>query len=87
MPALQGGMLRDILIAGKGGGHLQSHGGDDILVGGCTDYDSDLLALESIMAEWDLTGPADPGFAARVSALSGMLNASTVHDDGVSDQL
>ena len=80
---LEGGPMRDILIAGKGGGHLESHGGDDILIGGYTDYDHNLAALESIMAEWNSAG----SYNVRTAVLSAQLNANTVHDDGVSDHL
>jgi len=95
---LEGGPVRDLLIAGQGGGHLVSHGGQDILIGGYTDFDNNLAALEAIMTEW---GRTDLGFSARVSHLLGpaaggtsgglnggyYLNASTVHDDGISDHL
>ena len=72
--------------------------GDDILIGGSTNYDigsnsgmtydNQLMALNAVMAEW---GSADP-YATRLSALAGALNTSTVHDNysggkAVADQL
>jgi hypothetical protein len=76
---------------------LHGDGGDDILIGGTTDYDSNLTALNAVMAEW---GRTDADYATRVKhlsgALSGGLNGSTVlkagtggtvHDDAAIDTL
>ena len=71
--------------------------GDDILIGGWTNYDlsssgltydQKLAALEAIMAEWGSPG----SYATRLNALAGSLNTSTVHDNSlnttaVEDQL
>jgi hypothetical protein len=80
---LLGGTGRNILIAGPGGANLKGGSGDDILIGGFTNYDQNLAALEAIMAEWN---SAD-SYATRTSVLSSYFNTSTVHDDGVSDQI
>jgi hypothetical protein len=86
----QGNPGRDILIAGLGASTLNSGVGDDILIGGWTDYDltstamtydKKLTALEAIMAEWgrtDLTGSAQQQYSTRVNDLSngGGLNSS-----------
>jgi hypothetical protein len=80
---LLGGTGRNILIAGPGGAQLKGGSGDDILIGGFTNYDQNLAALEAIMAEWN---SAD-SYAMRTSALSSFFNTSTVHDDGVADQI
>jgi Ca2+-binding RTX toxin-like protein len=94
---LQAGSGRDLLIGGTGADVLHGDGGDDILIGGTTDYDSNLTALNAIMAEW---GRTDADYATRVKhlsgALSGGLNGSTllkagtggtVHDDAAIDTL
>jgi hypothetical protein len=80
---LQGGTGRNILIAGAGGGRLVGNSGDDVLIAGRTDFDSNLTALQAILAEWN---SAD-SYAARVNALSGYLNSTTVHDNGVANQV
>ena len=54
-----------------------------ILIGGFTDLDGNLTALEAALALWD---SAD-SYAARTAALASTFNASTVHDNGVSDHL
>jgi hypothetical protein len=77
---------------------LHGNGGDDILIGGTTDHDSNLAALNAIMAEWgrtDLPGTAQQQYNARVDhlrlggGLNGdfLLTAATVHDDAASDRL
>jgi hypothetical protein len=80
---LEGGRGRNILIAGMGGGHLEGKGSDDILIGGSTDYDSDLAKLAQILAQWNSAAT----FSARTAALAAILNATTVHDNGVADHL
>jgi hypothetical protein len=95
---LTGGHGRDLLIAGTGAATLNAGVGDDIFIGGSTNfdigsnsgmtYDKQLAALDAIMAEW---GSAD-SYAAPLSALAGSLNTSTVHDNyasgtAVADQL
>jgi hypothetical protein len=95
---LTGGQGRDLLIAGTGAATLNAGIGDDIRIGGWTNYDisssgmtydQKLAALEAIMAEW---GSATDPYATRLSKLAGYLSTSTVHDNSangqpVSDQL
>ena len=86
---LTGGQSRDLLIGGTGAATLNAGVGDDILIGGSTNYDigsnpgmtyaQQLLALDAVMAEW---GSAD-SYATRLSALAGYLNTNTVHDNSV----
>jgi hypothetical protein len=54
---LVGGTGRNVLIGGKGADALDAHLSvdDNILIGGTTDWDMNLAALEAIMAEWDRT--------------------------------
>src|SRR5262249_50143847 len=91
---LKAGSGRDLLVGGTGADVLQGTSGDDILVGGTTDYDSNLAALNAVMAEW---GRTDAAYQARVNHLNGtlgggqsgglLLTAGTVHDDAASDTL
>jgi VCBS repeat-containing protein len=91
---LQGGIGRGVLIGGLGADTINGGGGDDILIGGTTDFDTNLAALDAIMAEW---GRTDLAYSARVNDLNGTstagrnngyyLNATTVHDDSAVDQL
>jgi fibronectin-binding autotransporter adhesin len=91
---LQAGSGRDLLIGGTGADGLHGAAGGDILIGGTTDYDSNLTALNAIMAEW---GRPDADYVTRVKHLSGtlggglngglLLTASTVHDDAAGDTL
>src|SRR5262249_24680266 len=90
---LQGGSGRDLLIGGAGGDTLHGNGGDDILIGNSTDHDSNLNALNAVMAE---RGRTDADYTTRLNHLSGsagglnggyFLNSTTVHDDAVLDQL
>jgi hypothetical protein len=90
---LHAGSGRDLLVGGLGADVLNGNGGDDILIGGTTDYDSNLAALNAIMAEW---GRTDADYSTRVKHLSGslgglnsgfLLTTRTVHDDAASDTL
>jgi hypothetical protein len=80
---LHGGKGRDVLIGGDGADKIQGSGADDILIAGYTDYDEDVVALCDIADQWNST----PGYSARTTALSSVLNASTVHDDNDEDRL
>lgn len=91
---LYGGSGRNLLIGGGGSDRLYAGGDGDILIGGTTDYDANLAALNAIMAEW---GRTDLSYDQRIAHLDGstpgglnlayFLNAATVHDDGGSDEL
>jgi autotransporter-associated beta strand protein len=91
---LVGGTGRNILIGGGGGDTLDAHlsAGDNILIGGYTQYDQKLAALEAIMTEWLRT---DLSFSQRLSLIQNggdpnepyLLNSSSVFDDGGADVL
>jgi Ca2+-binding RTX toxin-like protein len=71
---LNGGTRRNVLIGGAGQATLDaSHStGDNILIGGRTDWDMNLAALEAIMVEWDRI---DLSFADRRSDLLNGTNS------------
>ena len=89
---LTGNSGRDVLIGGLDIDSLVAGDDDDIPIGGTTDFDTNLVALDKIKAEW--TQPIVT-YAGRVSNLSSggglngpyLLNSVTVHDDGVTDAL
>jgi Ca2+-binding RTX toxin-like protein len=91
---LYGGKGRDLLIGGAGSDSLYAGTGQDVLIAGYTDFDSNLVALNALMAEW---GRTDIGYSTRVKHLTGsatgglngndLLNAATVHDDSAIDYL
>ncbi|HJT30621.1 MAG TPA: PKD domain-containing protein, partial [Pirellulales bacterium] len=91
---LYGGKGRNLLIGGAGSDMLYAGGAGDILIAGTTAYDTDLTALDAIMAEW---GRTDISYQQRIDDLLGtssgglngsyLLNTSTVHDDGAVDHL
>jgi Ca2+-binding RTX toxin-like protein len=95
---LLGGSGRDVLIGGLGSDQLVGNSGGDLLIAGTTAFDSDLAALNAILAEWT----SARSYADRVANLSGtgsgprangdvFLIASgtgaTVFDDGAVNQL
>jgi hypothetical protein len=89
---LSGGGGRDILIGGAGTDQLKAGSGGDILIGESTDYDSNIVALTALLAEWS----GGSSYNVRINHLSGqagglngpyVLTNATVHSDGVSDQL
>jgi acrosin len=85
---------RDILIGGNGVDVLDGGSGEDLLISGYTNYDMNLSAMLSLMAEW---GRTDLGYAARISHINGTttggrngaikLNVSTLHSDGVANTI
>jgi hypothetical protein len=90
---LIGGQGQDILIGGAGQSTLRGGSGGDILIGGTTNFDNNVAALASILAEWSsgtyyngrighLTGSMGGGFNGTI-----FLNSSTVHDNGKADSL
>jgi hypothetical protein len=97
---LTGGTGRNVLIGGAGPDTLDASGAssDNILIGGTTDFDTNLAALDAIFAEWTRT---DLGFRDRFNDLtsgsSGALNKvngvlilltpTTVHADSSPDTL
>ncbi|MCI0359378.1 MAG: hypothetical protein L0211_12945 [Planctomycetaceae bacterium] len=80
---LYGSAGRDLLIGGQGRDRLYGQDSDDILIGGTTTHDSNAVALLAILAEW----AAPLGFNTRIAGLGAELNAGTVIDDGVRDDL
>ncbi len=90
----------DVLIGGDGIDLIIGDGGSDILIAGTTSYDSDLTALDALMAEWS-SNHSYSQRVANVTAAAGMsatrLNGNTflinegedatVFDDGVIDFL
>jgi Ca2+-binding RTX toxin-like protein len=89
---LYGGKGRNILIGGTGSDMLMGGAGDGLLIGGTTAYDTNDLALLSIMNEWN----SNDDYTTRVGYLTGMtgglngsyyLSPTTVYDDSVSDTL
>jgi hypothetical protein len=78
---LKGGQGRNILIAGAGGANLQGGNAGSILIGGYTDYDQNLAALEAALAEWN------SNTSNGLAALATTFTTSTVHSDGQADQL
>jgi uncharacterized delta-60 repeat protein len=94
---LIGGSRRDILIGGGGTDYLFGRGGDDILIGGATAFDTNVIALNALMGEWNsshsykervnnLSGNAiDATFAQRHNGNYFLKNSglgATVYDDG-----
>jgi Ca2+-binding RTX toxin-like protein len=91
-----GGAGRDLIMGGLGNDRLVGGADDDILIGGTTIYDTLDLALQEILTEWNSMA----GYPARVVSLRmgiaappelpvGVLklDATTVIDDGVVDEL
>lgn len=83
---LSGGNDRDLLIGGLGVDKVSGGAGDDILIGGTTSHDTNRAALAVIMASWGAVGSGNL-FANRISALSPLLNSTTIQNDGVKDKL
>jgi ELWxxDGT repeat protein len=92
--SLYGGSGRNLLISGTGNDALYAGSAGDILIGGATNYDANLTALASIMAEWTSTA----NYATRVKLLSGkggsgglngsyFLNSNTIFNDSSRDVL
>lgn len=85
---LEAGNGRDLLIGGDGKDHLQGKGDDDILIAGIYDDDHNLAALCAIMDAWTSDDNGDQAaYNTRRASLTGLLNTTTVHDDGDEDKL
>jgi Ca2+-binding RTX toxin-like protein len=80
---LMGGTGRNILIGGAGADTLDAHPstGENLLIGGRTDYDSNLAALDAIFAEWTRTDlPLNNSFVIRYNdLLSGTGSANPLN--------
>jgi Ca2+-binding RTX toxin-like protein len=86
---LWGGTGRTIMIGGSGVSSLIGGTGDAIMIGGKTDYDTNDLALQSLLTIW---GSPVNNYATRVSQITSTnaaypLNASTVINERVVDHL
>lgn len=73
---LKGGTGRNLLIGGGGADTLDASGAgsDNILIGGTTDYDTNLAALNAVFAEWTRI---DLGFRDRFSDLNSGTNGQS----------
>lgn len=68
----------DLLIGGNGHDSLEGGGGEDLLIGRATDYDTHLLSLKALFANWQSTGSSASTFSALTAAII---------DDGLNDRL
>jgi hypothetical protein len=101
---LVGGTGRNVLIGGAGPDTLDASGAssDNILIGGTTDFDTNLAALDAIFAEWtrtdlgfkdrfiDLTSGTNGAGATPLNQVNGqliLLTRKTVHADSSPDIL
>jgi Ca2+-binding RTX toxin-like protein len=78
---LKGGNGRDILISGGGTSTLQAGNGEAVLLGAHYVFDTNVAALNALMAIWSHTfDPSNPlnDYLIRVGQLRTMLNPSTV---------
>jgi hypothetical protein len=78
----------NILIGGFGGGDTLTSGGADILIAGTTNYDSNIAALQTILATWKTSTSST--YSTVISTLmsnsfADPLNTSTVSDSGATD--
>ena len=88
---LNGGSSQDILIGSQGEDRLVGEGGGDILIGGYTLYDTNVVGLRSLLAEWS----RDSDYRSRQNRLrlggglngSFVLSSATVKDDNAVDRL
>ena len=97
---LIGGTGRNILLGGLGSDTLDASQsqGDNILIGGRTDWDQNQPALDAIMAEWEsgndfgtrrtnITSGVTGSDGNRYALVGGQGNDRTVLDDGAIDTL
>jgi Ca2+-binding RTX toxin-like protein len=90
---LLAGSGRDVLIGGSGTNVLLGLGGDDLLIAGSTAFDSNVTALQAILAEWssgrdyltriaNLTGTGSGAdFANRLNGDNFLVAGQTVFGD------
>jgi hypothetical protein len=74
---------RNLLIAGPTAGTLTGGDGEDILIAGSTDYDTDEASLRAMASYWAGTDDRDIR-SANLQAGAGvpLLDATTVHGNG-----
>jgi Ca2+-binding RTX toxin-like protein len=84
---LYGGNGRDVLIGSQQDDTLDGGTDEDILIGGVTMYDSNIAALDAVMAVWS----SSDSFSARVATLTastGLLRPGvTILDDDDPDKI
>lgn len=80
---ITGGSGRSVQIGGLGADTLVGGGDDDILIGGSTVHDGGEATLAAVLAEWT----SGRGYLTRVANLRGLLDATSVLDDGTADRL
>jgi Ca2+-binding RTX toxin-like protein len=94
----QGGSGRDVFTSGSGNSTLVAGSGEAILIGGTTLWDTNVAALDAILAEWGSTyDPINPliDYRIRVGHLEHgggkngpfLLNPATVHSNFAKDTL
>jgi hypothetical protein len=87
---LTGGSANDILIGGTGTDTIAVNPGNNIAIAGTTNYDTNLVALGTIMNTWQSVTSAN--FSTTIAALGSSsaaypLNTTTVKDDGVGNSI
>jgi Ca2+-binding RTX toxin-like protein len=75
----RGGSGRDILISGGGNSTLLAGAGEDILIGAHFIFDTNIAALNALMAQWSAPLP----YAVRVNNLTPFLSGTVVPQPGV----
>jgi uncharacterized delta-60 repeat protein len=84
---LEGGSGRDVIIGSQDEDTLKGGNDDDVLIGGFTSHDSNVAALDAVMAIWG----SSASFSSRVATLTGsggLLQAGvTVFDDDDDDTI
>jgi ELWxxDGT repeat protein len=77
----------NIVIGGSGGGDTLNSKGADILIAGVTNYDSNVAALQFILAEWKVSTSSN--YATTINNIENSttdpLNGTTVSDAGAPD--
>jgi Ca2+-binding RTX toxin-like protein len=84
---VNGGSGRDLMIAGASPMKLVGNDGEDILIGGFTNYDTNATALNALMAEWTRTDEVYQQRVRHITRGGGLngnykLNPATVHGNG-----
>jgi ELWxxDGT repeat protein len=85
LKALKG---HNLLIGGLGGGDTLTSGGADILIAGFTNYDTNIAALQTILAEWKTSTPStyfNVISTIESASFADPLNTSTVIDSAPPD--
>lgn len=89
---------RNVLIGGEGADQLTAALDGDLLIGGTTNFDTNSVALQAILAEWSATIAVNTRIAHLTGSQSGGLNGSfflvsdavrpgTVHNDFAIDTI